>query len=194
MDKGREVFRQADAFLQIAASAKNPIIPQAKESKEVMEIGGLLVQITHIQRELAKAKLDKQRRALNERFPGMTELSWLLSSFNQQADNLSQLLGSCGKLQLQLSRPAVTNSLPCPATLQASLVTLTKSLGEVAAQAEASLAALQWVGNQAWEEVGEKTNQSASLLDKAAARLRAEIVAMQGFRESLVVLLEGQGA
>jgi len=63
--------------------------------------------------------------------------------------------------------------------LQASLVTLTKSLGEVAAQAEASLAALQWVGNQAWEEVGEKTNQSASLLDKAAARLRAEIVAMQ---------------
>ena len=35
MDKGREVFRQADAFLQIAASAKNPIIPQAKESKEV---------------------------------------------------------------------------------------------------------------------------------------------------------------
>ena len=83
MDKGREVFRQADAFLQIAASAKNPIIPQAKESKEVsynlmisdilkrslkgdlsnlkclclvvllnaqvMDIGGLLVQITHIQ-------------------------------------------------------------------------------------------------------------------------------------------------
>ena len=35
MDKGREVFRQADAFLQITASAKNPIIPQAKESKEV---------------------------------------------------------------------------------------------------------------------------------------------------------------
>ena len=35
MDKGREVFRQADAFLQIAASAKNPLIPQTKESKEV---------------------------------------------------------------------------------------------------------------------------------------------------------------
>ena len=35
MDKGREVFRQADAFLQITGSAKNPIIPQAKESKEV---------------------------------------------------------------------------------------------------------------------------------------------------------------
>merc|ERR1719209_465595 len=99
----------------------------------------------------------------------------LLSSFNQQADNLSQLLGSCGKLQLHLSRPAVTNSLPCPAPLQAPLVALTKSLGEVTIHAEASLAALQWVGNQAWEDVGERTNQSASLLDKAA----------QGFEQRL---------
>ena len=147
------------------------------------------------------------------RFPGMTELSWLLSSFNQQADNLSQLLGSItflkrGKLCLyvksdyQLNKPLATQILVfwdvkaaaassscnwvdllwptrCPARqpcrcfwtrpfcveisiqaskaeqdflsykwplvlrLQASLVTLTKSLGEVAAQAEASLAALQ---------------------------------------------------
>ena len=72
--------------------------------------------------------------------------------------------GSCGKLQLHLSRPAVTNSLPCPAPLQvgeqiiqvnklkfsvqhfllqAPLVALTKSLGEVTSHAEASLAAMQ---------------------------------------------------
>ena len=30
---------------------------------------------------------------LKLRFPGMTDLSWLLNSFNQQADNLNQLLG-----------------------------------------------------------------------------------------------------
>ena len=73
MDKGREVFRQADVFLQIAA--ENGVVPEAQEYKEVrlrlkseryiffslvngvltcfytkvMELGGLLVQITHVQ-------------------------------------------------------------------------------------------------------------------------------------------------
>ena len=154
-------------------------------------------------------KTSPRMSCLWPRFPGMTELSWLLSSFNQQADNISQLLGSItflkrGKLCLyvksdyQLNKPLATQILVfwdvkaaaassscnwvdllwptrCPARhpcrcfwtrpfcveisiqaskaekgfllfylyLQASLVTLTKSLGEVAAQAEASLAALQ---------------------------------------------------
>ena len=76
MDKGREVFRQADVFLKIAA--ENGVVPEAQEHKEVrymrlrlkseryiffslvngvltcfytkvMELGGLLVQITHVQ-------------------------------------------------------------------------------------------------------------------------------------------------
>ena len=79
------------------------------------------------------------------------------------------------------------NNLVCPAHFQsfvqpcfyskAPLVALTKSLGEVTSHAEDSLAALQvlvivkllycfltflkfqWVGNQAWEGVGERTNQ-----------------------------------
>ena len=144
MDKGREVFRQADLFLRIAAenglvpkahqehlevrynihetAAENGLVPKAQQEPKqvrymecnmrttclqlfsrvfytkVMELGGLLVQITHVQvilpshakmslshqtqtillimisspftnmqRELAKAELDKQRRELNER-------------------------------------------------------------------------------------------------------------------------------
>ena len=33
MDKGREVFRQADVFLKIAA--ENGVVPEAQEPKEV---------------------------------------------------------------------------------------------------------------------------------------------------------------
>ena len=35
MDKGREVFRQADVFLQIAA--ENGVVPEAQEPKEVRD-------------------------------------------------------------------------------------------------------------------------------------------------------------
>ena len=35
MDKGREVFRQADVFLKIAA--ENGVVPEAQEPKEVRD-------------------------------------------------------------------------------------------------------------------------------------------------------------
>ena len=42
---------------------------------------------------LCKFALKLKKIVPQLRFPGMTDLSWLLSSFNQQADNLSNLLG-----------------------------------------------------------------------------------------------------
>lgn len=177
-----DVFQQATTFLELASSAGLEV---GGEEEPVLQLGETLLQITRLQGEIARAVVEQQGSRLEDRFQGLTSLQWLLHHLTSEADQLAQLSTSCGQLQLQLSQPAVSNSVPCLAAAQGPLLALTTALGEVVARGEVSLAAVRWVGGQE----GERGRQGGHLLDRAVAHLRGEVVGLRGLRARLEGLL-----
>ena len=115
--------------------ANGPVadISEAKEDNKV-DFYEIILELMELQEKIGKLQLVEIQVEMRDRFSGLTNpasLSWLLQDMTQLSENLSYIINNASKIQLKLSNPAISNSLPLHSSLHQPVIKITKLLADI---------------------------------------------------------------